>query len=97
MSEELVMKLISFSRDSDVELVINPANPGTYDLSFSGDDGISIESGLTASEAWLRIRMTSTKVPAKLMLDFAELAIASSLKSKDTYNVTLNPEVTDAE
>jgi hypothetical protein len=31
------------------------------------------------------------------MLDFAELAIASSLKSKDTYNVTLNPEVTDAE
>ena len=29
------MKLISFSRDSEVELVINPANPGTYDLSFS--------------------------------------------------------------
>lgn len=96
------MKLIGFSRDSEIEVVINPSVPGTYDVSFAQEDGINIECGLSAGDAWLQIRTSGLKVPAKLMLDFAELAIASLLKSKSVYldkyiNLTLKPEVTDAE
>lgn len=96
------MKLIGFSRDSEIEVVINPSVPGTYDVSFAQEDGINIECGLSAGDAWLQIRTSGLKVPAKLMLDFAELAIASLLKSKPVYldkyvNLTLKPEVTDAE
>ena len=91
------MKLIGFSRDSEIEVVINPSVPGTYDVSFATKDGINIECGLSAGDAWLQIRTSGLKVPAKLMLDFAELAIASLLKSKPVYNVTLKPEVSNAE
>jgi len=91
------MKVISFSRDSDAEVEINPKVPGTYDVSIKTVDSTEMVSAVSAGEAWMYIRNYDAKVPMKIMLDFAELAIASSLKSKDTYNVTLNPEVTDAE
>jgi hypothetical protein len=90
MSEELVMKLVSFSRDSEVEVSINASVPGTYDVSFNNtpEGSVEVDLALPAGKAWMKIRTSGAKVPAKLMLDFAELAVASLLKqtSGDTTN-----------
>lgn len=66
------MKLLDFSRDSDVAVSINRANNGTYDVQFS--DGQEV-LGLDIWEAWLKVRQSSQKVPTKFLIEFATLAI----------------------
>lgn len=69
------MKLLDFSRDSDVMVSINRAVNGTYDVSIQGS---GITEGLNIYEAWLAARdaqLNDLKVPAKFMHEFAHLAI----------------------
>jgi hypothetical protein len=91
------MKVISFSRDSDAEVEINPKVPGTYDVSIKTVDSTEMVSAVSAGEAWMYIRNYEAKVPMKIMLDFAELAIRSMQVHNQPYTIVLNPEVTDAE
>jgi hypothetical protein len=91
------MKIISFSRDSDAEVVINPKVPGTYDVAIKTEDSTEMVSAVSAGEAWMYIRNYEAKVPMKIMLDFAELAIRSMQVVTPSYKLILNPEVTDAE
>ncbi len=91
------MKIISFSRDSDAEVVINPKVPGTYDVAIKTGDNTEMVSAVSAGEAWVYIRNYETKVPMKIMLDFAELAIRSMQVASPSYKVALKAEVTDAE
>lgn len=66
------MKLLDFSRDSDVAVSINRANNGTYDVQFS--DGQEV-LGLDIWEAWLKVKQSGQKVPTKFLIEFATLAI----------------------
>lgn len=72
------MKLVSFSRDSEIEVSINPG--GSYDVSFKDGDNVRVEQDLPADKAWLVIRRSGMKIPAKFMLEFAELALRYTAK-----------------
>lgn len=69
------MKLLDFSRDSDVSVAINKANNGTYDVTFQGEN---TAEGLNIYQAWLAVRegqLADLKVPTRFMHEFAHLAI----------------------
>ena len=72
------MKLLSLGRDSDVQVSIN-ANTASYDVSCGFNQGLSL-TGVSIFDAWLAVRqmqVDGNKVPAKFLIEFAELAIQS--------------------